>query len=350
MLRTTLLRWLIRLLGRLPLSAAQILGAFVGRIMWYSRSRMALVTRENIARCYPGLSTSDQTALAKASLEATGRTIIETAFAWTAPTEKCLRAIVDVRGRALVDTALAAGNGLIFVIPHLGNWEMINHYLGSEFGLTHMYQPNRSRRFNRLVQTLRARTGTKFVEANRTGIRRQLEVLREGGTVGVMPDQEPEIHTGRFAPFFGIPCLTNTLTTNLAARTGAATLVCYCERLPDSGGFRVVFAPFELPATGPDAALAAMNLAIEQAIRQLPEQYLWSYKRFRTRPQGEIKYYRFRQHPVRVTLESALIRGLLAAMRRLPMRAVRRIGALAGDIAYFTRHKYARHARINLGL
>jgi len=254
-----------------------------------------------------------------------------------------------VEGKEHADRALAGGRGLIFIIPHLGNWELLNHYLGKAYGLTHMYQPNPSADINGMIQAWREGTGTRFVEADRAGIRAQLEALRCGRAIGAMPDQEPGVHTGQFADFFGVACLTNTLIPNLARRTGAACILAWCERLDNGAGFRVMFEPLSLPGTR-EACLAALNCGIERAVRSRPEQYLWSYKRFRTRPAGELERYQFRQHPARVAVEATLCRGLFALCNALPLRALRLLGRAGGDGLGLLRSRYARVARINLEL
>ena len=64
-----------------------------------------------------------------------------------------------------------------------------------------MFQPNKTAALNGYVQTKRSKTGTQFVPADRTGIKAQLAVISSGGCIGMMPDQEPAVHTGQFAPF-----------------------------------------------------------------------------------------------------------------------------------------------------
>ena len=82
MTKTLLFRWLLTLVGKLPLGTVQYLGSMLGRLLYMSRARMTLVTQENIERCYPHLQPKEQRQLALKSLQHTGKTIIETAIAW----------------------------------------------------------------------------------------------------------------------------------------------------------------------------------------------------------------------------------------------------------------------------
>ena len=151
-----------------------------------------------------------------------------------------------------------------------------------------MYQPNKSKTVETLVQAARERTGTRFVPADTSGLRAQLSILKTGGIIGAMPDQEPDVHSGEFAGYFGQPALTATTVPGMARKTGAACFVAYCKRLAHGAGFKLMIAPADISA-GPDA----LNAALERAVRACPEQYLWSYKRFRTRPEGEAELYQF---------------------------------------------------------
>ena len=272
---------------------------------------MARVSRENIDLCYPQLSEKQKRDLTRRSLRETGKTAMESALAWGSPSTTCLQSIVSVEGKAELDERRVAGQGIIFVIPHLGNWELINHFLGSHYALTHMYLPNRSPVIDDFIQACRSRTGTTFVTADVSGIRTQLQILKRGGAIGAMPDQEPDVDTGVFARFFGQHALTSRLIPGLASRTGAICVVAYCKRLEKSAGFKVILNQVDTGLPEEPVTIQTLNDAVENAVRQVPEQYLWSYKRFRTREDGDKELYQFPDHPVRVMGEKAIISILL---------------------------------------
>lgn len=174
--------WAIRLLftagGKLPLPVIQGTGAVIGWLLWLARTRAALVTRENLALCFPDMPGPAREALARASLVEAGKRMLESGFAWTASIQRCRRAIVHVVGKPAVDAALAEGRGLIFVMPYLGNWEMINHYLGRQYGPTLMYRPCQSRELEHWLQQWRSRTRTRCVKADKHGVKALLVALK----------------------------------------------------------------------------------------------------------------------------------------------------------------------------
>jgi KDO2-lipid IV(A) lauroyltransferase len=115
----------------------------------------------------------------------------------------------------------------------------------------------------------------------------------KGGTVAMLPDQEPRSGSGHFAPFFGMPAYSMTLLVRLSKRTGTPVVFTYCERLPRGRGYHLHFreAPQEIYSLDIDTAVTAMNRAVEGLIRECPAQYQWSYRRFANRPEVDRSVY-----------------------------------------------------------
>jgi KDO2-lipid IV(A) lauroyltransferase len=101
--------------------------------------------------------------------------------------------------------------------------------------------------------------------------------LRQRGSVGLLPDQAPGAGEGVWTEFFGRPAYTMTLAVRLQRATGAAVIMVYAERLTGGQGYHLHFE--ELPTARLDEA--ALNRAIEAQVRRCPEQYLWSYNRYK---------------------------------------------------------------------
>ena len=275
---------------------------------------------------------------------------METAFAWASPGAACMQSIISVEGKAELDEQRVPGQGIIFIIPHLGNWEIINHFLGSHYALTHMYLPNPSPAVDEFIQACRSRTGTNFVAAGVSGIRRQLQILKAGGAIGAMPDQEPDVHTGKFANFFGQPALTSELIPGLAQRTGAICVVAYCKRLGNGAGFNVILKQVDPGSPGETISIQVLNDAVENAVRGVPEQYLWSYKRFRTREGGDKELYHFPDNPIRVAAEKTIIRGLLRITALLNLVSLHLLSAPLAGYIFLIRGKYFKVTSRNVSI
>ncbi len=344
-MKDRVLIFIVKIGGSLPLSVLRFLGSTLGWLQWLFPTRARQVTSENIQRCYPHLQPLQQNQLARSSLVETGKTIMETALAWRRGHTDCLALMQPPENKAAIKQA--SHQGLIFVIPHLGNWEMLNHYLGQHFQLTHMYQTHPRRGLEQFILEGRDRTGTRFVPAETRGIRAQLRGLKGEGAIGTMPDQEPDIHTGLFANFVGDLALTSTLIPNLWHRTQARMVIARCIRT-DSNALK----PFEVRLTEVDVtpgditeATEVMNAAIGQAINEAPHQYLWSYKRFRTRPEGEPDYYESGYSVVRHGLQTQLMHSAMQLASWLPRKFLQRLTPV---LLLLTNRKMRKNSRINI--
>lgn len=174
--------------------------------------------------------------------------------------------------------------------PHLGAWEMAGLYYSSRHPLTILYRPSRLG-LDELSRQGRGRLGGKVVATDSSGVRALLSSLRDGEVLGILPDQDPGQESGVFAPFFGITANTMTLVSRLAIKTRAPVFLTWAERLPHGRGFvlHLQMLPEVTAAGSLEESVAALNRGVEAAVRSLPAQYLWAYKRFKTRPPGTPK-------------------------------------------------------------
>ena len=178
------------------------------------------------------------------------------------------------------------------MVPHLGNWEFFNHYLSKRCNFAALYRSPRVAQFDNILRMARQRFGCTMVPATPKGVIHLRRLLKQGYTVMVLPDQEPIRSGGVFAPFFGVSALTMTLVPRLLQKSGASVLLGISERVP-AEGFRLHFRQVSSLVSDPDleSATAAMNQEVEAAVRDFPEQYHWGYKRFKSRPDGEGRFY-----------------------------------------------------------
>ena len=181
-------------------------------------------------------------------------------------------------GAGLFEAAMRQGKGVIAVGPHLGNWEVGLHYLTSLAKVTAIYRPPRQEGLDALLKEGRSKGGATLVPATPQGVRTLYGALKRGEIMALLADQQPKAagrQGGVFAPFFGHPALT-------------MVLVWFAERLPKAGGYRMHWfeAPQEIYSEDQEETAEALNRGLENCIRQAPAQYLWSYKRFSSQPDG----------------------------------------------------------------
>jgi KDO2-lipid IV(A) lauroyltransferase len=283
----------------LPLPVLHGFGVITGWFLIHTKNRSRKTSEINIERCFPDISANQQRRLVRRSLIETGKTIFETSALWMRRGENTLHLIREVEGDELVDSAIQDGKGVILATPHLGAWEGAGLYCAHKYDITCLYRPPKISGLEQLVTKARSRLGGTYVPANTRGIRTLYATLDRGGVVAMLPDQEPQQGTGIFAPFFGVPAYTMVFLGRLAAKTGAAVIFTWCERLPLGRGYRLHFrqAPAAIHSGNINEAVAATNLAVEQCVKECPVQYQWSYRRFRTRPDNERSFYKQKRTP-----------------------------------------------------
>ena len=288
-----LIKVTFRLLSFLSLKNAQRLGRFLGSMAWKLNGRSVDTTKKNLRACYPDLTDEQIEEFGRQSLRETGATALEVPLMWEWPVDKCLGLIKEVEGEELLHDYQAGKQGLLLLAPHLGNWELAGLFFASRYKMAALYSPPNQPGLEDYIKQVRSRSGSELVATDRRGIIRLYSILKNGGVVGILPDQAPPKEAGEVAPFFGIPTLTMTLATKLVLKTGAIPLVCYAKRLPNAEGFKIIIrrAEPDIATDNMTQSLTALNRSVEMCVRETPSQYQWEYKRFRRAAPGATQLY-----------------------------------------------------------
>jgi len=293
-LRFRMLYVLLSLAGRLPLRVLHAFGAIVGFAYWLVRSRERRVTESNLLLLQTRNGGETGQWRSRDVLIETGKSALEVAKVWSGRPGDALALVREVRGADLFEAAIAHGRGVIIAAPHLGCWELLNHWLASRTALAIVYRPPRNPNMEPFLIRARGALEVEQVRAEGAGVRALYRRLCGGGVVGILPDQQPKQGEGTFAPFFGTEALTMVLVPRLAERTGATVLFAFAERLPHGTGFRINILPAPDGIADRDlrVACSALNRGVENCVLLAPLQYQWHYKRYSIRPDpGEPRPY-----------------------------------------------------------
>lgn len=275
-----MLIYLFKFLSLFPLIILHSLGTILGKIVYWSSSKYRLRLNNNLEQA--GI-----THLRTQAVNHAGKSILELPFVWCANTSTFLSK-VNVENWEVVQEIIDQKKGVIFLTPHLGCFELSGKVLALRTPITCLYRPPRKAFLKPLLEGARADSGMKLAPANLTGVRALAKALKRGEAVGILPDQVPQQGEGVWAKFFGKPAYTMTLSSKLHQMTGAPIVLTYAERLPNGAGYIQRFFPFteELIGNAEEQA-ATINKAMEQLIQQSPDQYFWSYHRYKI-PDGVI--------------------------------------------------------------
>jgi Kdo2-lipid IVA lauroyltransferase/acyltransferase len=277
-----LLRGTLGLLACLPLRVNHSLGAVLGWIAWILPTRLRRLSLANLALCFPERDAAWHRRTARASLMETGKALTEAPWLWRAGPDRIRALLRGVEGQAHLDRALGHGRGAFLVSPHLGSWEYAGLHLATLGPMTSLYRPPRMKALDTPLRRSREATGARLVPTTPGGIKALRRALQRGEMIGMLPDQTPKGSSGVFAPFFGHPAYTMILLSRLASPRQAPVVFGFAERLPRAAGYRYhcIPAPEAIYSEDPQTAAAAINRAVETLVRQCPEQYVWSYRRF----------------------------------------------------------------------
>jgi KDO2-lipid IV(A) lauroyltransferase len=189
------------------------------------------------------------------------------------------------------ERAKERGNGVLFATAHLGNWELsaFAHALLTE-KMNIVVRPLDNPLLDALVETRRALSGNMLL-SKRDFARTILHALRDNEPVGILVDQNSAGDNAAFVPFFGRQACTNLTFAKLAERSGAAVIPGFALWSEKERRYVLRFYP-AIGMTG-DAVedTARIQAAVEAAIREYPEQWLWIHRRWKTRPEGEAGIY-----------------------------------------------------------
>jgi KDO2-lipid IV(A) lauroyltransferase len=274
-----MLLFLLRTVARLPLHVLHTLGRAVGRLIYALPGRFRQRLRANAAQ-----AGYDDPAFARRAAGETGALIFETLKVWLYEREMLER--VDVRGAEVIEAARAEGRGVLFLTPHLGCYEISARYIAQTIPLTVMFRESRQAWLRPLMQAARNTRALRAVPATTQGVREFMRALKRREGVGMLPDQVPSHGDGVWAPMFGRPAYTVTLPGRLAAQSNAVVIMVASERLPRGRGWQLHFvrAPDPEPESSVQTA-TRFNAVMETMIRRFPDQYLWSYNRYKA-PKG----------------------------------------------------------------
>ena len=274
----------------LPLAVLSRIGSAFGLLLYPLVFERRRVGRTNLRLCFPDWTESQRRRLLRRHFQAFGRAILERGILWWSSRKRVMRVI---RIEGLEHWQAVQGRPVIWFAPHFLGLDMGGTRLAAEFAASSMY----SRQRNPVLDAILYHGRTRFVMprllSRQDGLRPLVRAMREGLPFYYLPDMDFGPRDSVFVPFFGVTAATITGLSRIAKLAGAAVVPVVTRQLPGGQGYVLRFYPAwaDFPTEDVEADVRRMNAFIEERVLEMPEQYHWLHKRFKTRPPGVERIY-----------------------------------------------------------
>ena len=279
------MNWLSRSIQLMPLGVLRAIaraGAFFLKARSHDPSKIRRNIRTNLLLTHPSLSETERLKLECETIDYLCTTAADSLKCWVTPPSEVMSWITQIHGEETYLEATQAPEGLIAIVPHMGNWEIMNAWVSQHASPTIMYKPDANPSLNQMMLAGRQRLNATLVPTDASGVKSIFLAIKNGGFSVILPDHTPTLSGGVNASFYGIPALTTTLVGKLASKTHCRLIALSC--LKTSDGYSIycdALSDANLWSKDPVIQATAMNRVIEKQISRAPSQYIWNYERFR---------------------------------------------------------------------
>jgi len=273
------------LLRRLSYNSASGTGAFFGRILYSFDKKHRKIAYENLLPSFPEKGAAELEEIIEKVYENMGRGFAEFLYLPKLSGEK-LKKLIKVRGEEHLKAALGKGRGVIALVSHFGNWELMGARYTEYGSSTVIAFPQSNALTDKVITKYRTKAGLRIIFTG-NAVKEIFRALKNKGMVGFLADQDAH-REGVFVNFFGRPASTNRGPAVIALKTKAPIIMSFMVREKDNT-FTLYFEPeLKLVETGDFEADVKKNTenwsaVLERYVRQYPEQWFWVHRRWKTK-------------------------------------------------------------------
>ncbi len=290
------LRLVVGLLGLLPRSLARACGSLIGRATSAFAPRLQKTGLQNLALAFPERSEAERVSILTEMYRSLGWQLAEFCK-MPGYTREAASQFVRYEGLNNYLEARERGKGVLVVTGHLGAWELSSFFHSlMGYPMSVIIRRLDNPLVDAWVNSVRCLHGNRVIHKDEFA-RGLLTAMHQGQTVGILMDTNMTPPQGVFVPFFGIEACTASGLARVALRSDAAVLPGFLVWEESESRYVLHFGE-ALPlirtsnaASDVVANTALFTAAIEGYVRRYPGQWLWSHRRWKTRPPGQEKLY-----------------------------------------------------------
>ena len=248
----------------------------------------------NMLICYPERSWRENRRAARRAMVQTARTLASYSHVWLRPETEALARVRTVHGYQDVSDAMHSERPVVILSLHQAAWEVPVLVIGQIAPAVIMYQPAEKNAVDPVVKHARERTGCQLVPADTRGVRVAMQALAHGGTFGILADHQPGGRSNPSANFFGYPVLVPGFVAKVIQRFKPDVFYVYATYLENDSRYDVHFDRADWAAGELDEAAILQHMmdGLEDIIRANPDDYNWTYNRFRRGADYQRNWYR----------------------------------------------------------
>ncbi|MEQ1518018.1 MAG: lipid A biosynthesis acyltransferase [Usitatibacteraceae bacterium] len=276
------------LLHWLPPRWVAALGQALGSLLFHwGRRRVTLI---NLKLCFPSMSERERERIGRGVFQNLARSTLELGRVWYSPVETALANVTLIDKQYF--EAWRGKQPIIVLAPHFVGLDIGGARFSQEYPEAFsMYSEQKNKVFDQALRRARKRFSDAMLVTRKQGLRPVLKALKEKRQFYYLPDMDFGAKDAVFVDLFGVKTATVTALSRLAAITNAKVVPLVTRQTAD--GYEARFYPAwdNFPTDDAEADARRLNAFLEDRIREMPDQYFWVHKRFKTRPPGEASLY-----------------------------------------------------------
>lgn len=285
--KTKTTSYLISVMHCVPLKIRKALFVFLFSFFYHLVAKHRIIVLHNLRCSFPEKQTDELIRIAKGVYRHLA-TVLAEFFDLPYINRETINEWVEVKGLENYRAAVAEGKGVLSIVAHFGNWELMTIAVPIFLQTMHIvYRPLDSPILDNMVEYVRTMWGNSLIPKGKSG-KRIIRLLQDRQIIGILSDQNVAVQEGVFVDFFGRPACTGVGLAVLAMRSGAPVLPAFMAR-QKSGKYYLILKPAVKAVCTDDYETDLIintqhfTKIIEEVVREYPDQWFWLHQRWKTK-------------------------------------------------------------------